>query len=515
MQTKVPWLKVNQGLFHDLFWTKRGKQEVAVEKKHMSTYSFNQKDAPLFENFWAYAKKGIAAFHTPGHRGGRGCERLFRRLGGPLLRMDLTELKGANLEQDPDFLQTKAEELAADAFGAHKSYFLVNGASSGIMAACLALRAAGQEILVARNCHLSVVNGIILAGLKPVFLPPAWIEGLPCLPATAVVRDYLERYPQAAGIFLTNPGYHGIYGPLAEIAALCKARRLPLLVDEAHGGHLRFIDPGLAEAGSVTADLWVWGVHKLMGSLTQTGMLHIGPDFPFQAQLEEALQFLSSTSPSYLLLASLDSTRRQLYFKGRRMFRRAAQLGSFVREQIKDLPGLKLIEPSALPAGYGLDPTKIILSLRPAGWPGLDAETVLRRRYRVQPEYADRDYLYFFISYAQKKKDLSRLVKALRHLAGTAGPTPGEKTVGPPPWNHRPLAISPRTAVDRPSVYLDLPDAAGRIAAGLVAAYPPGIPLWIPGEEITPAMVEWITAFQQQGGYVRGLKNGQVKVSSI
>ena len=410
---------------------KEESKKFMSKKGHMSTYSFSQKDAPLFENFLAYTKKGIAAFHTPGHRGGRGCEQLFRRWGGRFLRLDLTELKGANLEQDPDFLQTQAEELAAEAFGAQKSYFLVNGASIEVMAACLALREAGQEILVARNCHLSVVNGLILSGLKPVFLPPTWIAGLPCLPSTAVVQDYLRRYPRAVGLFLTNPGYHGIYGPLAEIAALCKAQHLPLLLDEAHGGYLRYIDPCIAEASSVGADLWVWGVHKMMGSLTQTGMLHIGPDFPYPAQLEEALQLLSSTSPSYLLLASLDSTRRQLYFKGRKMFRRAAKLGSILREQVKELPGLELIEPVVLPAGYGLDPTKIILSLAPAGWSGLaaggSAPTV-----PYSTGYADRDYLYFFISYAQEKREIFRLAKALQSLAGTAESAWEESAVCPP-----------------------------------------------------------------------------------
>lgn len=478
----------------------------------MSNYIFTQKEAPLFENFLAYTQKGIAAFHTPGHRGGRGCERIFQSLGGRLLRLDLTELKGANLEQEPDFLQTKAEELAAEAFGAKKSYFLVNGASIGVMAAFLALKEAGQEILVARNCHLSVVNGLILSGLKPVFLPPTWISGLPCLPSTAVVQEALRRHPRAVGVFLTNPGYHGIYGPLAETAALCKTHNIPLLLDEAHGGYLRYIDPRIVEASSVAADLWVWGTHKMMGSLTQTGMLHIGSDFPYQVQLEEALQLLSSTSPSYLLLASLDSARRQLYFKGRSMFARAANLGTIVRERTRNLPGLKLIDSCALPPGYGLDPTKIILSLTPAGWSGMEAEAILRRRYHIQPEYADRDYLYFFISYAQEKKEISRLVKALRSMAGTHRPAQEREEICPPPWNNGPLPQSPRAAASQPGVYLNLPEAVGKIAAGWVAAYPPGIPLWVPGEEITPFMVEWITTFQQQGGYIRGLNNGLVKV---
>ncbi|HBK68104.1 MAG TPA: hypothetical protein DDZ91_05640 [Firmicutes bacterium] len=479
---------------------------------NMSTYSFTQKDAPLFENFLHYSRKGMAAFHTPGHRGGRGCEDLFRSLGGEFLRLDLTELKGANLDQDPDFLIKKAEELAAEAFGAKQSYFLVNGASIGIMAALLALKGLGKEILIARNCHLSVINGLILSGLKPVFISPTWVEGLPCLPSLAVVTNALKDYPDAAGVFLTNPGYHGIYGPLGEIAKLCKAKKVPLLLDEAHGGYLKYINNRIEEASTVDADLWVWGTHKMMGSLTQTGMLHLGSGFQNREKLEDALELLSSTSPSYLLLASLDSARRQLYLNGRAMFTRAAELSEIVRQEIINLPGLKLIENCYLPTGYGVDPTKIILSLAPVGWSGIKVEEILRQKYLIQPEYADRDYVYIFVSYAQERKEVCSLIQALTNLATTAGPDCDRGRIHPPPWNRQPLQLSPSEAVNKPVTYLNLQEVTGKIAAGWVAAYPPGIPLWVPGEQISSAMVEWLISFQRQGGYIRGLKKNQVKV---
>ncbi len=478
----------------------------------MSTFSFAQKDAPLFDNFHQYSRREIAAFHTPGHRGGRGCEGLFRRLGGDLLALDLTELKGANLEQDPDFLLRAAEKLAAEAFGAAHSYFLVNGASSGVVTAFLALKGKGSTVLVARNAHVSVLNGLVLSGLKPIFLSPTWVEGLPCLPAAETVAKALAAHPQVAGVFVTNPGYHGIYGPLDAIATLCQARKVPLVVDEAHGGHLRYIDPAIPEASRVGADLWVWGLHKLMGSLTQTGVLHLGSTVFSREAVEEALTLVSSTSPSYLLLSSLDSARRQLYFHGREMFTQAAELGSFLRRSCRDRPRLKIMTAAHLPPGYGLDPTKVVVSLTAAGWSGLDAEEILRRKYGVQAEYADRDYLYFFISYAQKKQEVTALGEALLALAATPGPERGSRRLNPPPWAEAPLRLSPRAATQRPAVYLNLAEAAGQIAAGWVGAYPPGIPLWVPGEEITRSMLEWLTAFQAHGGYVRGLQQGKVKV---
>lgn len=474
---------------------------------------FSQKTAPLFENFLDYSRQGIGAFHMPGHRGGRGCEPLFRSLGGELLHLDLTELRGANLDQEPDFLLKKAEKLAAEAFGAQRTYFLVNGASIGIMAAFLSIKGSAPEVLVARDCHLSVINGLILSGLKPIFLSPVWVEGLSCLPSEEEIQNALQEYPEVAGVFLTNPGYHGIYGPLKKIAALCHERKVPLLLDEAHGGHLKYINPAAEEGSTVDADLWVWGTHKMMGSLTQTGMLHLGSNFQHLNALEEALELLNSTSPSYLLLSSLDSTRRQLYFNGQKMFTRAAELGESIRDKIRGLQGLKLVDDRFLPAGYGIDPTKIVLSLTPAGWSGIKAEEVLRKRFHVQPEYADRDYLYFFISYAQEKEEVTALIQALSSLAAEIGPDQiKRKDATPPPWACKPLQLSPREAAERSTTYLPFQEAVGEIASGWVAAYPPGIPLWVPGEEITIEMVEWIRAFQRVGGYLRGIKEGKVKI---
>lgn len=478
----------------------------------MFTNKFSQEDAPLFENFLNYSRQGIGAFHMPGHRGGWGCEPLFRELGGELLHLDLTELRGANLDQDPDFLLKKAEELAAEAFGAQRTYFLVNGASVGIMVAFLSLKNSAPEVLVARDCHLSVINGLILSGLKPIFLSPVWVEGLPCLPSVEEIENALNEYPGAAGVFLTNPGYHGIYGPLKKIAALCHRKKIPLLLDEAHGGHLKYINPDAEEGSTVGADLWVWGTHKMMGSLTQTGMLHLGSNFQYLNAVEEALELLNSTSPSYILLSSLDSTRRQLYFKGQKMFTRAAELGEEVRNKIRDLQGLKLLDNRFLPAGYGIDPTKIVLSFTPAGWSGIKAEEVLRKKFHVQPEYADRDYLYFFISYVQEKKEIAVLIQALSLLAAESGPDQSKREVIPPPWKIKSLQLSPREAADRLATYLPLHEAVGEIASGWVAAYPPGIPLWVPGEEITIEMCEWITSFLRMGGYVRGIKEGKVKI---
>jgi arginine/lysine/ornithine decarboxylase len=255
-------------------------------------------------------------------------------------------------------------------------------------------------------------------------------------------------------------------------------------------------------------------MHKLMGSLTQTGLLHLGSEVFSRGAVEEALTLISSTSPSYILLSSLDSARRQLYFHGEEMFTQAAELGSFLREGFGVRSGLKIMTAAQLPSGYGLDPTKVVVSLTAAGWSGLDAEEILRQKYGVQAEYADRDYLYFFISYAQKKGEVTALGEALLALADTPGPERGSQQSTPPPWAEAPLRLSPRVATEQPAVYLSIAEAAGQIAAGWVGAYPPGIPLWVPGEEITRSMLEWLTAFLDHGGYVRGLQQGKVKVIS-
>lgn len=473
----------------------------------MKDKSYGQKDAPLLEALLAYSQKRMIPFHTPGHRGGRGSEPLWRKVGKKLLPLDLTELKEIAPGRDSESLVRAAEELAAEAFGARRTYFLVNGASGGIISALLAVGTGGKKIIVARNCHLSVINGLLLSGLSPVFVSPRWIAGLPALPAPAAVKEALRRHPEAAAILVTNPGYHGIYGPLAEIGAVAKAAGLPLLVDEAHGGHLRYL--GLAvEAAAAGADLWIWGVHKIMGSLTQTGMLHLGSGKIDPGRVEQALALTGTTSPSYLLLASLDSVRRRLYFHGREMFARAAALGEKIRKKLRQTTGLEVLEEEQLPEGYGLDPTKIVLSFGPSGLPGLAAAEILRRKYRIQPEYADLHNLYFFLAPAQRTGEVRALLRACRALAGTGGYE--REKAEPPPWSCATPVFSPREAWQKPSLPVPLGEAAGKIAAGWVAAYPPGIPLWLPGERITKEMTEWISRFQQAGGYVRGVENNNI-----
>lgn len=473
-------------------------------------HTFSQKDAPLLDALIAYGKRRMLPFHMPGHRGGGFAEPVWRRRGKNLLPLDLTEIKEVVSGRDLDFFWRAAEELAARAFGARRSYFLVNGASSGILAALLAVGRPGAKILIARNCHVSVVNGLILSGLIPVFIPPRWIDGHPALPPRTAVEETLQRHPEAVALLVTNPGYHGIYGPLTEIAALTKTAGIPLLVDEAHGGHLRYLDRRF-EASVAGADLWVWGVHKLMGSLTQTGLLHLGSEKIPAGRVEQALALTGSTSPSYILLASLDSTRRHLYLRGREMFTRAAACGEKIRKELFKLPGIKVLTGEQLPAEYNLDPTKVVFSLTPAGWTGYAAEEILRKKYRIQLEYADLSNLYLFISPAQKSREIRILLKACRDLAETGGPGAG-KTITPPPFSGEGLFFTPREAVCASSTSVPLRAAAGRVAAGWVAAYPPGIPLWIPGEKITGVMQEWALRFQAAGGCLRGLERDMARV---
>lgn len=489
---------------------------------------FDQSTAPLLEGLMKYAARTRARemiqFHMPGHRGGKGLAPLFRQLGGDLFSLDLTELREINYGHAPDFLLKAAERLAAEAFGAQTSFFLVNGASIGIAASFLGLNAPGREVIISRDCHLSVINGLILSGMKPRFISPRWIEGLPTLPTPEVLEEAILESPGAAGVFLTNPGYSGLYGPLAQVAEVVRRHNLPLLIDEAHGGHLRFF--GVPEAAAVGADLWVWGFHKMLGSLTQTAMLHLGKSISRERgrldphRIAESLQILGTTSPSYLLLASLDSARRELFFHGERMFSKAARLGAKARRELRDIPGLRVFPAGKLPAGYGCDPTKVILSFRPLGLSSWQAEEILCRRFRIQPEYADGDYLYFFISYAQEEEEVDALIQACRRVAASRN---GEKDsfsslqgrneeFTSPPWRNGTLELSPREAFQAPAAHISLKEAGDKIAASVVAAYPPGIPLWVPGERISPDLVEWGRTLQKNGGYLRGVDNGTIKI---
>ncbi|MDI6871696.1 MAG: hypothetical protein QME79_10145 [Bacillota bacterium] len=493
-----------------------------------------QRSAPFLEAVLRQATAGGQVFHTPGHKKGRAGDPRWRDL-----------LKGAlSLDIDPPALPSPAapetavapaaavkaaEELLAGLYGARRSFFLVNGATVGLQALLLAT-VAGGSLLLPRHAHRSVFGALALADAEPVYLPgaidPFW--GLPLAPRLPSP----PRFPAVQGVLAVYPDYYGLACDLAgwrdaltggtRHAQPTAAGPIPFLVDEAHGPHLPFL-PGCSSpetplprpALELGADAVVQSPHKLLGSLVQSAWLHLAGERPTgraavdPARVEAALSALTTTSPSFLLLASLDATRRWAAAEGQEAYRRLAGLALETRAAIAALPGLRCLDgPEALRLGYvALDPAKLTVSVRDLGLSGPEAEAFLRWR-GIRAELADPLNVLFLLSPADTPETTSALVAALAALAKAAGRpadrarlTARRPTGAPPPEETAALlgevmalpperALSPREALLRPSEAVPLGQAAGRVAARAVGIYPPGIPVVAPGEVVTAAHVE-------------------------
>lgn len=459
-----------------------------------------QERAPLWEALAAHAAKNPASLHIPGHCRGRGLPEEFSALGGQdLFALDLTELPGLDDLHNPRGAIARAQLLAAGLYGAGRSFFLVNGTSVGIMALLTAV--AGQrEVIVPRNAHRSVLGGLIISGADPVYVIPEMIPGfgVDCGVSPLKIRRALERRPGAAAVLAVYPSYYGVAGDLSgQVLAAHRVDR-PLLVDEAHGAHLRFHRRLPADAMASGADASVQSTHKLAGSLTQSSILHLRGGLVDPEGVAAALRLLQTTSPSYLLMASLDLARRQMALRGEKLMERTVQLAGEMRERLSRTAGLLVLGEEHLPGdAAGLDATRLVVSVRGLGLTGYQVGRLLADRYQVFVEMADAFNIVAVISIGATREDCDALVRALEDIAArerlVAGVLPPE---APSDYKKR---MRPRDAWLSPACKVPLAEAAGRICAETVAVYPPGIPVLNPGEEITPDIVEYLTVIREMG----------------
>ncbi len=454
----------------------------------------NQKEAPLVAALYAHCAQSYAHLHVPAHRQG---EAIFTEWQGSkeILQLDLTELPGLDDLHHPQGAIARAQALAAALFGAGQTFFLVNGSTVGIAALILALCGPGEEILLPRNAHRAVLGGLIFSGAKPVFLEPVVIEefGMAAGLTPRGVEEALKQSPQARALLVLHPTYYGVTGDLARLVELAHGVNKPVLADEAHGVHFAFhavLPPPALQCG---ADATVQSMHKMGGSLTQSSLLHLNGRRVDAQKTAQALRLLQSSSPSYLLLASLDGARRQLATEGREMLDRAVGLAREVRQALSCLPGIAVLGEEHLgqPGVCRQDPTRLVVSVRRLGLTGYQVAHILARDYRVQVEMADYYNLVVVIGIGTTRRDCDLLIHGLREVVCRhAGGQPLMACPQPPPL---PVGrLTPREAWLAPSRALPLPECAGHISAEWVNVSPPGIPLLYPGEEIGPEMVEYL-----------------------
>ncbi len=480
----------------------------------MPAIDARQARTPLFDAMVALAEARKVSFHTPGHKSGKGISTRFRKfVGSKIFTIDLTTLDEVDCLQKPVGVIKEAQELAADAHGADRSYFLVNGTTVGNHAMIVSTIRPGDEVLVARNAHKSILAGIILSGATPRFVLPTYDAeyAIAVNVSAAAVRAAMDAHPRARVAAVTSPNYYGIAADIPAIVAAANATGKILLVDEAHGPHLHFhpaLPPSAVDAG---ADLTVQSTHKIVGGMTQASMLHLKGTRVEAARVTGALQMLQSTSPSYILMASLDLARMQMATEGRKLLGKAMRLAEEARERINRIDGLRCFGSKEV-EGWGdfrLDVTKLTISVKGLGLTGYAASSLLNTEFGIQVEMADLFNVLVIVSIGDRKDDLDRLVNGLTQLARRPQPASCLPEIPPiPPVESAAQACTPREAYFAPHAFIPLADAAGRVSADIVTIYPPGIPILVPGEIISPAALEYLQSMGARGARVDGVVPG-------
>lgn len=476
--------------------------------------TISQEAAPLFDAILNYAKEKKISFHTPGHKHGAGIDQKFRdAVGSMLFEMDLTVFEETDSLHDPQGVIRQAQELAAEAYGADATYFLVNGSTVGNHAMILAACEPGEKIIIPRNAHRSVFSGLILSGAVPVYLES------PVTPGTISLA--LQKHPDAKAVLITTPTYQGICVNLKEISQRVHEKGKQLLVDEAHGAHFCFHPALPLSAMKAGADICVQSSHKTLGCLTQASLLHLQGARIDQRRVRRVLQFLQTTSPSYLLLCSLDVARRQMALKGKELLDQTLELAGEARQRLSAIDGLSCFGREVINRNSiaDLDVTKLTIDVGPWGWSGYELLKLLNKEYKLQMEYADPRNVLGIVSIGNTKKDIDRLVSALQNidLQGRRK----NKTIFPD-WPTVPFSgdmslspLSPREATLAKSECLPLEKSTDRISAELLAPYPPGIPLLVPGERITPVILQTIHHLIHLGARILGQEDitlGMIRV---
>ncbi|MWV45178.1 aminotransferase class I/II-fold pyridoxal phosphate-dependent enzyme [Paenibacillus sp. HJL G12] len=473
---------------------------------------------PLFTALKEHAASNPVQFHIPGHKKGMGTDTEFREfIGDNALSIDLINIAPLDDLHQPTGVIEEAQKLAADAFGADYTYFSVQGTSGAIMTMILSICSPGDKIIVPRNVHKSIMSAIIFSGAKPVFVSPARDEnlGIDHGITTKSVQRALDRHPDAKAVLVINPTYFGVCANLKEIVDLAHSRHVPVLVDEAHGVLIHFHEDLPMSAMEAGADMAATSVHKLGGSMTQSSVLNLNTKNGYvnPQRVQTIISMLTTTSTSYILLASLDTSRRNLAINGHEMAQKAIDLAQNARRTINQIEGLYCFGDEILggEATFDYDPTKLTIHVRHLGITGYETENWLREHYNLEVELSDMYNILCLVTPGDNEETVSILLSALRVLAETYYNvnTANELIVKIPEIPQ--LSLIPRDAFYGDTEVIPFKESAGRIIAEFIYVYPPGIPILLPGEVISQDNIDYIVDHVDVGLPVKGPEDRYIK----
>ncbi len=486
----------------------------------------DQNRTPYFDVLLDYVDSGVIPFHTPGHMQGHGMDPAFREfVGDNVLAIDLTQIRGLDDLLQPEEAIDEAQKLAAEAYGADHSFFLINGSTSGNQIMMMAACNPGEEIALPRNSHKSAMGGLIMSGVRPVYMQPEVDESLhmdhTVTPET--VRRTLREHPGIRAVYVVSPTYYGVAADLRGIAEVAHEHGVPLLVDEAWGPHFHFHPDLPVDALEAGADLCINSTHKMLGSMSQTAMLHHrGPRIPID-RLKAVVKLFLSTSPNLVLVASLDVARRQMATQGRALLDTTIARANDIRKRLNEIDRVYCFgeELRGRPGVFDLDPTKITITVKELGYTGYEAEEILRRRYNVQCELADLFNSLALITIGTTQQAADRLVYGVSELAREDRPidvfSPSgvlERRLSTGTYNLPkipPVVMLPREAFLAPTEFVPFKQSVGRICAEVITPYPPGIPVLSPGEEITHEVVDYLKLELDAGVRMQGPYDSELR----
>jgi len=480
-------------------------------------YKLNQKKTPYLAALKKYLNEGISPFDVPGHHMGNTPNKLKDFLGKKVFEADINAPIGLDNLANPTGVIKEACELMADACGADQAYMLINGTSSGIIASILASVNADEKIILPRNIHKSILSALVLSGSVPIFVNPqidAQLE-IANQPSFDDYKKAILRYPSAKAVFVINPTYFGAIADLERIVTFAHAHNMIVIVDEAHGAHYYFSSTGPKSAMECGADVSSVSIHKTGGSLTQSSVLLIKTERVNPVNIQKALNILNTTSPSTLLIASLDAARHYMANYGQEALTKTVLLAKYAFDRIGKIPGF-------IPRGkkyftqrgcYDYDKTKLVIELDKLDLSGHEVYHLLKTKYQIQIELAEAYALLGIITIGTKKKHIDKLILALKDISKTHY----HKNWKYPNRNYNitfPFAmIKPRTAYHAPSTKVHFSEALGMISKESIMIYPPGIPLIIPGEVFTKEVIERLTTYRKTGVTILSdYKDGDVNV---
>lgn len=477
--------------------------------------------AYLYDKLKEYSKSGCYGFHMPGHKRNGG-------LIGPELpySLDITEIDGFDDLHHSHGILKEAQERAAQVYGADETHFLVNGSTSGILSAVLGCTQPGDTILMARNCHKSVYNAVCLNGLRPVYIYPEILPGTEINGAVSAAQAeaLLDQHPDVRAVVITSPTYDGVVSDVRALAGLAHSRGIPLILDEAHGAHFGFHPYFPQNGNELGADIVIHSLHKTLPSLTQTALLHMNGDIADRRSVRKYLHMLQSSSPSYILMASIDECIRLLAEKKEELFDGYTRLLDGARSELACMKHLKLFESEIY------DRSKLVIDVSNAGlidreetkkYTGKQLSADLRETYLLQMEMAAPDYVIAMTSPGDTEQGIERLIKALFEIDGKLAKIDNNESLrayqtGEKGISCRNDQVYPPREMDKFTnkvKSVSFMDSEGAIAAEYAYVYPPGIPLAVPGERISGKTVESLTQYERLGFNIEGTQiRGKIEV---